>query len=97
MKILHTLPLAAQEGIIESLTPDDQQRYGVHPHLLVGAAQQQAQQRTRRPSGPVLPSNHQGELPSEQVAQLPNAGWQGQERPAGSHRMQPRDPGQGGA
>jgi phospholipid/cholesterol/gamma-HCH transport system ATP-binding protein len=97
MKILHTLPPAAQEGIIESLTPDDQQRYGVHPHLLVGAAQQQAQQRTRRPAGPVLPSNHHGELPSEQVAQLPNAGWQGQERPAGSHRMQPRDPGQGGA
>src|ERR1700716_3400423 len=30
MKILHTLPAAAQEGIIESLTPAEQERYGVH-------------------------------------------------------------------
>ncbi|MBP2322435.1 phospholipid/cholesterol/gamma-HCH transport system ATP-binding protein [Kibdelosporangium banguiense] len=33
MSILHTLPPAAQEGIIESLTPEDQHRYNVRPHM----------------------------------------------------------------
>jgi phospholipid/cholesterol/gamma-HCH transport system ATP-binding protein len=33
MSILHSLPPAAQEGIIESLTPEDQQRYNVRPHM----------------------------------------------------------------
>jgi phospholipid/cholesterol/gamma-HCH transport system ATP-binding protein len=32
MSILHSLPPAAQEGIIESLTPEEQQRYNVRPH-----------------------------------------------------------------
>jgi phospholipid/cholesterol/gamma-HCH transport system ATP-binding protein len=31
MSILHTLPPAAQEGIIESLTPGEQARYGIDP------------------------------------------------------------------
>lgn len=39
MKILHTLPPAAQEGIIESLSTEEQQRYGVHPHRQVGSGQ----------------------------------------------------------
>jgi phospholipid/cholesterol/gamma-HCH transport system ATP-binding protein len=30
MKILHTLPPAAQEGIIASLTDEERGRYGVH-------------------------------------------------------------------
>ncbi|HEU5469574.1 MAG TPA: ABC transporter ATP-binding protein [Actinophytocola sp.] len=34
MRILHSLPRAAQEGIIESLTPEERRRYNVHPHLL---------------------------------------------------------------
>lgn len=33
MNILQTLPAAAQEGIIESLSPEDQQRYGVYPQM----------------------------------------------------------------
>jgi phospholipid/cholesterol/gamma-HCH transport system ATP-binding protein len=33
MSILHSLPPAAQEGIIESLTPEEQQRYNVRPHM----------------------------------------------------------------
>jgi phospholipid/cholesterol/gamma-HCH transport system ATP-binding protein len=102
MKILHNLPPAAQEGIIESLTPAEQQRYGVHPHMLVGAGG-----RPQRPSlqdtGVALPSNHQGELPSDQIARLPNTGWQDSPRfqdpptPGGTQRTRPRDPGQGGA
>jgi phospholipid/cholesterol/gamma-HCH transport system ATP-binding protein len=97
MKILHTLPRAAQEGIIESLTPAEQDRYGVHPHMLVGAGRRQPQQQ-RQPlqdSTQVLPSNHQGELPSDQIARLPNSDWEDTPRPSGSHRMRPRDPGQG--
>ena len=88
MSILRTLPPAAQEGIIESLTPEDRRRYGVQPHPLVNAGQ--------RNFSPILPSQHQGELPADQVAQLPNAGWQGEQRPGATHRMNPRDPGQGG-
>jgi phospholipid/cholesterol/gamma-HCH transport system ATP-binding protein len=97
MKILHTLPRAAQEGIIESLTPAEQDRYGVHPHMLVGAGRRQPQQQ-RQPlqdSTQVLPSNHQGELPSDQIARLPNSDWEDTPRPSGSHWMRPRDPGQG--
>ncbi|WP_084037451.1 ABC transporter ATP-binding protein [Haloechinothrix halophila] len=36
MQILHTLPPAAQEGIIESLSEQDRQRYGVRPHQMTG-------------------------------------------------------------
>jgi hypothetical protein len=50
----------------------------------------------QRNFSPILPSQHQGELPADQVAQLPNAGWQGEQRPGATHRMNPRDPGQGG-
>jgi phospholipid/cholesterol/gamma-HCH transport system ATP-binding protein len=98
MKILHTLPAAAQEGIIESLTPAEQERYGVHPHMLVGAGRRQPQQQRQslQDSSQVLPSNHQGELPSDQIAHLPNSGWEDAPRPSESHRMRPRDPGQGG-
>ncbi len=90
MKILHTLPPAAQEGIIESLTPEEQQRYGVHAHHLVGARTQHG----------TVPNQHQGQLPADQIAQVPvDGGWRPPEsqRPSGSHRMRPRDPGAGGA
>jgi phospholipid/cholesterol/gamma-HCH transport system ATP-binding protein len=97
MRILHTLPAAAQEGIIESLTPEDRQRYGVHVNVMAGPPTvQHAPVRREAPRPSPVPQQHQGELPSDQVAQLPNAGWQGDGRPGGSHRMRPRDPGQGG-
>lgn len=32
MRLLHTLPPAAHEHIIESLSPQEQQHYGVRPH-----------------------------------------------------------------
>ncbi|MGH3950262.1 MAG: ABC transporter ATP-binding protein, partial [Pseudonocardiaceae bacterium] len=72
MKILDTLPPAAQEGIIESLSPEDQQHYGVHPHQLVGAGQRSGQGRHD-----TLPLEHRGELPTDQVASVPNSGWDG--------------------
>ncbi|NIJ14246.1 phospholipid/cholesterol/gamma-HCH transport system ATP-binding protein [Saccharomonospora amisosensis] len=37
MQILHTLPPAAQEAILQSLTPEDRLRYGVQPGHYVGA------------------------------------------------------------
>ncbi|MDT7723859.1 MAG: phospholipid/cholesterol/gamma-HCH transport system ATP-binding protein [Actinomycetota bacterium] len=50
MQILHTLPHAAQEGIIESLTPEEQQRYGVRPR--------------QRPKAPV-PGRHRNDVTAE--------------------------------
>ncbi len=89
MKILHTLPPIAQEAIIESLTPEDQQHYNVRPHTLVGAGQQSGQGHRG-----TLPTQHHGDLPTEQVAHLPNSGWD----QGGTHRMPSRheNPGQGG-
>ncbi|MFE0023195.1 ABC transporter ATP-binding protein [Amycolatopsis sp. NPDC059021] len=83
MKILHTLPPAAQEGIIESLSPEEQQRYGVSPHMLVPAG------RRGQDTGS-MPSHHQGQLPPDQVAQLPGNGWDAGQPRQGSHRMRPR-------
>ncbi|MEU6641036.1 ATP-binding cassette domain-containing protein [Saccharomonospora sp. NPDC046836] len=56
MRILHTLPPAAQEGIIESLTLQERRHYGVGMHSLVGA--------------------QRGQLPAQDVADLPGSGWQ---------------------
>ena len=66
MRILHTLPPAAQEGIIESLSPEDQRRYNVHPHLVAHHA---------RPNefGEAVPNQHHGQLPTEQIARIPGA------------------------
>jgi phospholipid/cholesterol/gamma-HCH transport system ATP-binding protein len=62
MSILHTLPPAAQEGIIESLSPEEQHHYGVRPHMVpVG----------HRPS-PGPRERIQGDLG---IAQLPQTGW----------------------
>ncbi|MDV6013153.1 ABC transporter ATP-binding protein [Haloechinothrix sp. LS1_15] len=81
MRMLHTLPPAAQEGIIESLSPEDQQRYGVRPHRLVGAAQGVGSGGATMP----LPTEHHGELPPDDVANLPGRGQ------AGGYGEQPDD------
>ncbi|HET9142268.1 MAG TPA: ABC transporter ATP-binding protein, partial [Actinophytocola sp.] len=49
MRILHSLPPSAQEGIIESLTVEDRQRYNVHPHVF-------ARSGSRHQVEPVRPS-----------------------------------------
>ena len=36
MRMLHTLPEAARESIIASLSPEEQRHYGVHSASLVG-------------------------------------------------------------
>lgn len=67
MRDLHTLPLAAQHGIVDSLTPEERQHYGV----------------AARPTGPVpgvsgpatpQPPRHQDRLPADEVARLPGRG-----------------------
>jgi len=101
MKILHTLPRAAQEGIIASLTAEDRRRYGMGEPVpaMTGASRgrapqpQDQRQPGSRPSprpGPV-PDQHAGQLPVDRVAQLPGSGWQ-QSDP---RRRPPNDPGQG--
>ncbi|SNR70517.1 phospholipid/cholesterol/gamma-HCH transport system ATP-binding protein [Haloechinothrix alba] len=69
MQILHTLSPEAQEGIIESLSPEEQQHYGVRPHQLVGAGQHAGGGAAG--STMPLPSEHHGELPAEDVANRP--------------------------
>jgi phospholipid/cholesterol/gamma-HCH transport system ATP-binding protein len=90
MRILHTLPAAAQEGIIESLTPEDQQRYGVHPHLLVSAGASPTHPpspttTTLRPSPSPRPrpsqQSFQGDLSDQHVARLPDSNWEPPEQP----------------
>jgi len=74
MRILRTLPPAAQEGIVESLSPQERRNYGIPPRPA--------------PSGnsgrdtATMPAYHQGRLPADEVAELP--AW-GRTR-AGDHR-----------
>ncbi|MGW4397515.1 ABC transporter ATP-binding protein [Amycolatopsis nivea] len=89
MRILHTLPPSAQEGIIESLTPEQQRHYNVRPnpgafHHQKGPEDTQQLPPVSAP-GPV-PNQHQGQLPADQVARIPGA----------ADRRSPRH-GQGGA
>ncbi|ASR34065.1 ABC transporter ATP-binding protein [Prauserella marina] len=71
MRILHTLPPNAQEGIIESLSTEEQQYYGVRAHPVARA--------------------HHGQLPTGDVAQLPDTGWREPElrREPTTRRMPP--------
>ncbi|MBB4686502.1 ABC transporter ATP-binding protein [Amycolatopsis jiangsuensis] len=71
MRILHTLPPVAQEGIIESLTPEQQRYYNVRPNAAPGQyAGPQETQQFPAVGGPV-PDQHQGQLPADQVARIP--------------------------
>ena len=66
MRILHTLPSAAQQGIIDSLTEDEKARYGIR----AGAPT------TLRPSP--HPRDWQpssGDLNSTDVAEMPTSNW----------------------
>ncbi|MEU0511469.1 ATP-binding cassette domain-containing protein [Amycolatopsis sp. NPDC006125] len=69
MKILHTLPPAAQEGIIESLSPEERRHYGVTPRRAVHTGSRHA-----APTMP-LPTHHQGQLSDEEIARMPQSGW----------------------
>jgi len=73
MTILRSLPPAAQEGIIESLSPDEQRHYNVRPHMLAGVPAGQ------RPS-PAPRERIQGDLG---VAQIPPTQWRPPEQGQG--------------
>ena len=79
MQILHTLPHSAQEGIIESLSPQEQRHYGVHPHTYATAQPAVAHAGHQAPATQPLPgqtpSHLSGELPTDSVAHLPDSGW----------------------
>ncbi len=60
MRILHTLPEAARESIIASLTPEERRRYGVH---------------SARAHRADLVGVQRGSLPTGEVAQLPDSEW----------------------
>jgi phospholipid/cholesterol/gamma-HCH transport system ATP-binding protein len=66
MSILHSLPPAAQEGIIESLTPEEQNRYNVRPHMFATVPA------GHRPSPAPRGDRISGDLG---VAQIPQTQW----------------------
>jgi phospholipid/cholesterol/gamma-HCH transport system ATP-binding protein len=80
MSILHTLPPAAQEGIIESLTPQEQQHYGVRPHRLVTAAAATVPAGPRPRPTPAPRERIEGDLG---VAQIPETQWRPPEQGPG--------------
>ncbi|ALG13932.1 ABC transporter ATP-binding protein [Kibdelosporangium phytohabitans] len=76
MSILHSLPPAAQESIIESLTPEDQQRYGVRPHMATATAAATVPAGHRpspAPRPPQAGERFQGDLSG--VAEIPQSPW----------------------
>lgn len=80
MRILHTLPPSAQEGIIESLTEEERQRYGVRAHHLATASTATAPATTTtRPSPRPRPSGEweraEGDLRDPDIADLPTSTW----------------------
>jgi phospholipid/cholesterol/gamma-HCH transport system ATP-binding protein len=80
MSILRTLPPAAQEGIIESLTQQEQQHYGVRPHAFAQPATVPAGQAPRPRPTPGPRERIQGDLG---VAQLPQTQWRPPEQGQG--------------
>jgi phospholipid/cholesterol/gamma-HCH transport system ATP-binding protein len=82
MSILHTLPPAARESIIESLTPEDQHRYNVRPHMMAHATVPSG--RTPRPRPPPQPRERvQGDLTDPDIAQVPQSEWRPPEQGQG--------------
>ena len=59
MRILHTLPEAARESIIASLSPEEQRHYGVH---------------SARSRGDLVGAQR-GTLPTGDVARIPDSDW----------------------
>src|SRR5699024_2308353 len=101
MRMLHTLPVAAQQGIVESLTAEDLRRYdirresyGVHPEADAGQHAAQTQ-----PVPAAGASHLAGELPTENVAHLPQDSPQaphaGNEGPCPLPPARPVSPGWG--
>ncbi|TNC28662.1 ABC transporter ATP-binding protein [Amycolatopsis alkalitolerans] len=74
MEILRQLPPAAQEGIIESLSAEEQRHYGVYPRHTTPDWEQTIE------THPV-PSHHQGQLPPDDVARLPRTGRRPEQGP----------------
>jgi len=81
MRILHTLPAPAQQAIIESMTPAEQARYHVGATTMTMPA---VTRPSPAPRGyPPPPSGFQGQLPTHQVASMPETGWQDPENRGG--------------
>ncbi|MBB3662180.1 phospholipid/cholesterol/gamma-HCH transport system ATP-binding protein [Prauserella sediminis] len=76
VKILHTLPEPAREGIIASLSPEERRHYGIpEPAVTAGG---------RTPA-------HRGNLPAGEVADLPGSpAWPGAEQSAPTRPLRPR-------
>lgn len=81
MQILHTLPPAAQQGIIDSMSLQEQRHYGLRTQA---AATQPVGAHVGEPASTTQPlpeqgqqSHLSGELPTGSVAQLPDSGWRG--------------------
>jgi phospholipid/cholesterol/gamma-HCH transport system ATP-binding protein len=67
MTIIDTLPPGAQEGIVESLTPEERERYGVRSHRLATSGAFRPSPRPRYQEW----DSHEGDLSPEEIASLP--------------------------
>ncbi|GAB3446416.1 ABC transporter ATP-binding protein [Actinophytocola sediminis] len=74
MRIIHTLPAQAQQGIVDSLTPEERARYGVHTGFGAGPATT-----APRPS-PRPRAARYGDL-DEEIARLPKSAWRSDQPP----------------
>jgi phospholipid/cholesterol/gamma-HCH transport system ATP-binding protein len=75
MKMLHTLPEQAQDSIIDSLSDEERQQYGVRRREMATVSSIGDTQQTPRSQ----PGTLSGELPEQQVAQLPKTTeWRGE-------------------
>jgi phospholipid/cholesterol/gamma-HCH transport system ATP-binding protein len=95
MTILHTLPPNAQQAIVESLTPEEQHRYGVFATVGAPAPEYPTMEQpairptpyprpSPAPRGPSLEQDgFRGELPTQHVADLPESDWDNGDTGAG--------------
>ncbi|HEX5407628.1 MAG TPA: ABC transporter ATP-binding protein [Pseudonocardiaceae bacterium] len=76
MRILHTLPVAAQQAIVESLTPEDRFRYGVGATAMHAGAPTQSMPTANLPFG--TPPSGFRPSPTPRRTPEPPGGFQGQ-------------------
>jgi phospholipid/cholesterol/gamma-HCH transport system ATP-binding protein len=78
MSILDTLPRQAQDGIVESLTPEERERYRVGTRRLATAGAFRPSPRPRTPEW----EGTSGDLHGHSVADVPRSDWKGDKPPA---------------
>jgi phospholipid/cholesterol/gamma-HCH transport system ATP-binding protein len=101
MAMLHSLPEQAQQSIVDSLSDEERQKYGIPNRQMATVGSRTPQPTQRLPvdgvgRGGKNDGTLSGQLPEQQVASLPNSAWQAPGEDAttteiGQHRRQNGD------